>query len=63
MIIELVIGTWAWWTNICIICDLNDKLPAPSGGVISSGVANGFAINGKTRFKITANIQALRTQL
>jgi len=48
---------------MCTICDLNDRLAAPLGGFISSLVAKGLAIIGKTIFNKTAKKQDFKTQL
>ena len=49
---ELVDITCLWWTNICIICDLNERFEAPLEGFTSSAVAKGERPYDKIIFKI-----------
>ena len=56
---ELVKRTCPWWTNMCIIWDLNDNLDAPLGGLISSLVANGDKINARRMLSTTPTVDAL----
>ena len=58
---ELVKITCLWWTNICIICDLNDKLFAPLDGECSSLVAKGDKTKDKTTFKRIPIKEAIKT--
>ena len=54
MMALLLTGTCAWWTNMCISCDLKPRLDAPFGGLISDGVAKGRRSIGRIRLIATA---------